>query len=88
MRGWPAAMLGALLSTLARPRWWAMSLAAFLVRGGVLLILLPIVALPSIAGLAAAFGQALVGFPGWMNSAYPTSMMRPAANAIATAVGR
>jgi len=55
-------MLGALLSTLARPRWWAMSLAAFLVRGGVLLILLPIVALPSIAGLAAAFGQVLVGF--------------------------
>jgi hypothetical protein len=55
-------MLGALLSTLARPRWWAMSLAAFLVRGGVLLVLLPILALPSIAGLAATFGQVLVGF--------------------------
>jgi hypothetical protein len=55
-------MLGALLATLARPRWIAMSLAAFLVRGGVLLVLLPMVALPSIAGLAASFGQVLVGF--------------------------
>lgn len=55
-------MLGAMLATLARPRWWAMSLAAFLVRGGVLLAILPIVALPSIAGLAASFGQLLVGF--------------------------
>lgn len=55
-------MLAALLATLARPRWWAMSLAAFLARGGVLLVLLPIVALPSIAGLAATFGQVLVGF--------------------------
>ena len=55
-------MLGALPATLARPRWWALSLAAFLVRGGVLLAILPIVALPSIAGLAASFGQMLVGF--------------------------
>lgn len=55
-------MLGAMLATLARPRWWAVSLAAFLVRGGVLLVILPIVALPSIAGLAASFGQVLVGF--------------------------
>jgi hypothetical protein len=51
-----------MLATLARPRWMGMSLAAFLVRGGVLLVLLPIVALPSIAGLAASFGQLLVGF--------------------------
>lgn len=55
-------MLGALLATLARPRWWVLSLAAFLVRGGALLAILPVVALPSVAGLAASLGPILVGF--------------------------
>lgn len=55
-------MLGSLLATLARPRWIALSLAAFLIRGGVLLVILPILALPSIAGLAASLGTILVGF--------------------------
>jgi hypothetical protein len=44
-------MQSAFVATLAHPAWWAMALAAFLVRGGVLLALLPIVSLPSAAGL-------------------------------------
>lgn len=44
-------MQSALVATLSRPDWWAMGLAAFLVRGGFLVILLPIVSLPSTAAL-------------------------------------
>ena len=46
-----AALTGALLSTLATPLTWPMGLATFLLRGGLLLILLPIVVLPSPVGL-------------------------------------
>ena len=42
-------MWGALVASLSHPAWWAMALAAFLVRGGILLILLPIVSLPTTA---------------------------------------
>lgn len=61
-----ATALAALLVTLGRPSWWLLGLAAFLVRGGVLLFLIPIVALPSPLALsnaaaptimAAAFGR-------------------------------
>lgn len=48
---WPGSMQSALAATLTTPEWWAMSLAAFLVRGGFLLILLPILALPTPAGI-------------------------------------
>lgn len=44
-------MQSALVATLGRPEWWAIALAAFLIRGGILLVLLPIVALPSVASL-------------------------------------
>ena len=37
-------MQSALVATLGRPEWWAMALAAFLVRGGFFLVVLPIVA--------------------------------------------
>lgn len=47
-------MQSALVATLSRPDWWAMALAAFLVRGGFLVILLPVVSLPSTAGLVTA----------------------------------
>jgi hypothetical protein len=52
-------MGAALAATLARPAWWAMALAAFLVRGGFLLILLPILSLPTTAGLTTAVAPAL-----------------------------
>lgn len=55
--------LGAsLLAVLVRPRWWLLSLAGFLVRGGVVLVLLPLIPLPSTAALANALGPTLVGF--------------------------
>lgn len=55
--------LGAsLLAVLVHPRWWVLSLAGFLVRGGVVVLLLPLVPLPSTAALANALGPTLVGF--------------------------
>lgn len=50
-----AALTGALLATLATPATWPLALATFLLRGGVLVVVLPIVALPS----PVAFGNAL-----------------------------
>ncbi|HET9522177.1 MAG TPA: hypothetical protein VFO73_14105 [Candidatus Limnocylindrales bacterium] len=42
-----AAVLASLLVTLGRPAWWVLALSTFLVRGGALLFLLPIVTIPS-----------------------------------------
>jgi hypothetical protein len=55
-------MLSALVATLGRPAWWSMALAAFLVRGGILLVLLPIVTLPTPAALANAFAPTIEAF--------------------------
>jgi hypothetical protein len=55
MDTWRSSMLHALAATLGRPAWWSMALAAFLIRGGLLLVVLPIVALPSPAELETAF---------------------------------
>ncbi len=46
-----AALTGALLTTLATPATWPLGLASFLLRGGFLIVLLPIVVLPSPVGL-------------------------------------
>jgi hypothetical protein len=46
----------ALAETVARPRWWALALAAFLVRGGIVLVAIPIVVPPSIADLGSSLG--------------------------------
>jgi hypothetical protein len=46
-----AALTGALLTTLATPATWPLALAPFLLRGGFLVVLLPIVVLPSPVGL-------------------------------------
>jgi hypothetical protein len=51
---WAASMLVALAATAGRPRWWVMALAAFLVRGGFIIVLLPLVSLPSAPALATA----------------------------------
>lgn len=50
----------ALLAALADPVTWLFGLLAFLLRGGVALILAPIVVLPSAVGLGNLFGPALV----------------------------
>ena len=46
-----AALASALLTTLATPAIWPMALAGFLLRGGLLIVLLPIVVLPSPVGI-------------------------------------
>ena len=46
-----AALTRALLATLAAPATWPLGLAVFLLRGGLLLVVLPIVVLPSPVGL-------------------------------------
>lgn len=47
-----ATLIASLLATLARPATWALALATFLVRGGYLLVLAPIVVLPSAVGVS------------------------------------
>ena len=49
-----------LAAVLGRPRWWLIALAGYLVRGGLLLFLVPIVVLPTPAGLANAVAPTLV----------------------------
>ena len=51
--------MAALLVTLATPATWPLALATFLVRGGVVLVLLPIVVLPTTVGLGNTFGPTL-----------------------------
>jgi len=46
-----AALTGALLITMATPATWPLALAAFLLRGGILLVTIPIVVLPTPVGL-------------------------------------
>jgi hypothetical protein len=46
-----ATLVASLLVTLARPATWPLALATFLLRGGFLLVLAPIVVLPSAVGL-------------------------------------
>jgi len=59
---WVAAMLAALLIVLPRPTTWVVALAAFLVRGGVLLFLVPIVVVPSPVDLATSLGPTITSF--------------------------
>lgn len=47
-----AALVASLLLALARPRTWPLALATFLLRGGLLLVLAPIVVLPSAVALS------------------------------------
>jgi hypothetical protein len=47
-----AILTSSLLATLAHPMSWPLALAGFLVRGGIVLFLVPIVALPSTVGLS------------------------------------
>jgi hypothetical protein len=49
---WPMAMLGAALGALSAPAAWPVGLAGFLARGGLILFLVPIMVLPTPAGVA------------------------------------
>jgi hypothetical protein len=55
-----AALIGALLDTLASPASWPLALATFLLRGGLLLVVLPIVVLPSPVGLGNLLAPTLI----------------------------
>ena len=57
-----ATLVTSLLATLAHPMTWLLALAGFLVRGGIVVFLLPIVVLPSPVGLANATAPTVVGF--------------------------
>ena len=66
--GLGGSLLAAALATLAHPRWWVVALAGFLVRGGFVILLLPIVVPPTIAGVMSQLaptvvGQVIVGGP-------------------------
>ncbi len=54
-----AALIGALLATLGTPATWPLALASFLIRGGIALVLVPIVVLPTTVGIGNVFGPAL-----------------------------
>jgi hypothetical protein len=51
--------MAALLVTLAAPATWPLALATFLVRGGIVLVLLPVVVLPTTVGLGNLLGPTL-----------------------------
>jgi hypothetical protein len=55
-------LIGSLLAVLVHPRWWLLALAGFLARGGLLLLAIPLIPVPTTAGLANAVGPTLVGF--------------------------
>lgn len=57
-----AALTGALLATLASPATWPLALAAFLLRGGLLVVALPIVVLPTPVGLGNVLAPTLTAF--------------------------
>jgi hypothetical protein len=58
---WPRNLAAATVAALVRARWWLLALAAFLVRGGILLILPPLVLLPTPAELANLLSPSLLG---------------------------
>src|SRR5439155_21772801 len=58
--GWIDGLAWATSQTLARPSTWVVALAGFLARGGILLLLVPILPLPSPVGIANIVGPAVV----------------------------
>ncbi len=54
-----AALSGALLVTLASPATWPLALAAFLLRGGLVVVALPIIVLPTPVGLGNVLAPSL-----------------------------
>jgi len=54
------ALLAALLVTLATPATWPIALAAFLLRGGIVVVLLPVVVLPTTVGIGNSIGPSLM----------------------------
>jgi hypothetical protein len=59
---WGGAMVAAVLGALGRPSTWPVALLGFLVRGGIVVVALPIVVLPSTIGIANAIAPTLTPF--------------------------
>lgn len=59
---WGSVLLGALVVAFVRPAAWPIALAGFLGRGGVLLVLLPILVIPTPTGIANAVGGPVSSF--------------------------
>ena len=57
-----AILVASLMVTLANPGTWVLGLVAFLLRGGLLVVLAPIVVIPSILGVANVVAPALTSF--------------------------
>jgi hypothetical protein len=57
-----ATLSASFLVTLVRPATWLLALAAFLLRGGIILVLAPIVVIPSAVGLANVIAPTLTSF--------------------------
>ena len=57
-----AALSGALLVTLASPATWPLALAGFLLRGGLIVVALPILVLPTPVGLGNVLAPTLTAF--------------------------
>jgi hypothetical protein len=53
---WGGVVFAALLVTLVRPATWSLGLAGFLARGGIVLLSIPIVVLPTLSGLQNVLG--------------------------------
>jgi hypothetical protein len=58
---WSAAMGLSFLAALGRPAWWLLAMASFLLRGGFVVLVVPIVTLPTAAGLSNLAAPAVVG---------------------------
>jgi hypothetical protein len=58
--GWAAAVGAATRATAAEPVAWVVALAGFLARGGLVLVVLPIVVLPTLTGLATVLGPIVI----------------------------
>jgi hypothetical protein len=82
--GWGRALLLVGGAAVLQPRVWAVALAGFLVRGGILLFILPVVVLPTPTGLATTFGGDIIA----VALATPTAgVIRLAATVVAVVVG-
>ena len=57
-----AVVSASLLAALANPAVWVIALAGFLLRGGIAVVMAPILVLPSAVGLANVFGPMLTTF--------------------------
>jgi hypothetical protein len=58
---WARRITAAFRATLERPGWWAIALAGFLARGGIVVLALPILALPTVAGFSTVVAPFISG---------------------------